>query len=99
MDSTTAKGNLFEDEVYTLLEKLLSDDELYVNAKRSSIYRKKRYFSESRKSNIIVDISIESSIAGAEDYSKLTIVECKDTKRAVSVDDIEEFDSKIRQIG
>ena len=35
----------------------------------------------------------------AEQYSHLTIFECKDLNKNVSVDDIEEFESKLRQVG
>ena len=46
----------------------------------------------------LTDTSIETSIPGADDYSLLTIVECKDYSHRVPVDDIEEFHSKIQQI-
>jgi hypothetical protein len=49
-------------------------------------------------SEIITDISIETRIANADNYSLLTVIECKDYKGTVPVNDIEEFCSKVEQI-
>lgn len=97
--NTTLKGDIFEERVYNFIKELLDNDEYYLNRNKSQIYKKKAYYSERRKSNIICDISIESYIGNADEYSNLNIIECKHLNKNVTPDDIEEFDSKIRQIG
>ncbi|MFA6199881.1 MAG: ImmA/IrrE family metallo-endopeptidase [Bacteroidales bacterium] len=96
--SSTEKGNELEKQVYDLLKRMLDNDSLFVNGKKSKIFWKKEYFSDKRKGNIIFDVTIETFLNGADKYSVLTIIECKNLKRRVSVDDIEEFNSKISQI-
>lgn len=97
--NTTLKGDIFEKRVFDLLKELLENDEFYLSRKHSEIFSKKGYPSERRKSDIIFDITIESYIPNAEKYSHLTVFECKDLNKNVSVDDIEEFESKLRQVG
>jgi Zn-dependent peptidase ImmA (M78 family) len=64
----------------------------------STIYQKKGYYSEDRQNNIIVDISIETFIKDAINYSMLTVIECKNYKKLMPIDDIEEFKAKLDQI-
>lgn len=97
--NTTKKGNTFENQIFETIRDLLNDGSLYVNAKTSKIFTKKAYFSKDRNSEIITDISIETFIDKSERYSLLTIIECKDLSKPVPVDDLEEFDSKLRQLG
>jgi hypothetical protein len=97
--SSVEKGNTFEIRVFSILSQLLIDDKLFVSGKRSKIFQKKGYYSEARKKNIITDISIETYIDDADRWSLLTIIECKDYNISVPVNDIEEFKSKLDQIG
>lgn len=97
--STTKKGDNFEKKVFDLFSELLDCGDFYLNSKTSKIFQKKGYYSEARKKEIIVDISIESYIGDATHYSALTIIECKSYSKSVPVDDIEEFSSKLNQIG
>ena len=97
--SSTEKGNTFESQVYEAINGLLVTDNWYVPGKRSEIFQKKGYYSKDREKDIITDISIETFLEKAEKYSVLTIIECKNLNGPVPVDDIEEFDSKLRQIG
>lgn len=99
MASSTQKGDSFEKSVYDVFKLLLENDEFYVPGKRSKIFRKKKYYSEARKSDIKFDVTIETYLNNSDKYSLLTIIECKNLNRPVSVDDVEEFDSKISQIG
>jgi len=96
--NTTLIGNNFENRVFKLIKELLEKDEFTVPGKRSKIFQKKSYHSEKRKSNIITDISIETFLPGATEYSILNIIECKYLNHNVVIDDIEEFDSKLSQI-
>ncbi|MFY7938794.1 MAG: ImmA/IrrE family metallo-endopeptidase [Flavobacterium sp.] len=97
--NTTKKGNDFEDKVFAIINDLLKKDEFTVHGKRSVIYQKKPYFSENRKSEIVTDISIETFLPKASHYSLLHVIECKYLNKNVAIDDIEEFDSKLTQIG
>jgi hypothetical protein len=96
--STIKKGNAFEDKVFRYIIDELSNDRLHVPGKRSKAYQKKGYFSKDRQSEIITDISIETFLPDAPEYSLLTVIECKDYNSAIPVDDIEEFHSKVQQI-
>jgi hypothetical protein len=96
--NTVKKGNIFEDKVFKDITTELSNDRLHVSGKRSKIYQKKGYFSRDRGSEIITDISIETFLPDASDYSLLTVFECKDYNSKVPVSDIEEFHSKVQQI-
>ncbi|MGV3632536.1 MAG: ImmA/IrrE family metallo-endopeptidase [Bacteroidota bacterium] len=97
--NTTLKGDIFEKKVFDLIENLLNNEEYYLSGKNSKIFAKKPYYSKTRESNIIFDIAIESYMPGATEYSMLNIIECKNLNKNVTVDDIEEFDSKLEQIG
>ncbi|MDR1181720.1 MAG: ImmA/IrrE family metallo-endopeptidase [Bacteroidales bacterium] len=97
--STTTKGTNFENAVFELVEKLVKKGDFFVPNKCSIVYKKKKYYSDKRKSDIIFDITIETKIANAPKYSTLTIIECKNLNRPISIDDIEEFSSKINQVG
>lgn len=97
--NTKRKGDKLEDKVYYLLKELLNNDEYYLNRKQSQVFKKKEYYSESRKSNIELDVTIESYLPNAEKYSTLHVFECKNLNKNVTPDDIEEFDSKLNQIG
>jgi len=98
--STVEKGDSFEKQVYDLFQKLLINEDLYISGKKSRIFWGKSYYSDKRKGNITVDISIETYLKDADNYSILTIIECKNySKKGVPIDDIEEFDSKLNQIG
>lgn len=97
--NTTLKGDIFEKRVFDLINDLLMNEEYFLSGKNSKIFTKKKYYSEQRKDYIICDISIESYLPNSTDYSFLNILECKHLNKNVGVDDIEEFDSKLTQIG
>jgi Zn-dependent peptidase ImmA (M78 family) len=96
--STTKKGDALEEQTFNLLKLLLNNDEFYVPGKRSQVFLKKKYFGEKRKGDIIFDVSIETTLPGAESYSILTLVECKNCGRPIEVGDLHEFDSKISEV-
>ena len=97
--NTTLKGDIFEKQVFGLISNLLNNEEYYLSGKNSKIFAKKGYYSQTRESNIIFDITIESYMKGAEQYSMLNVIECKNLNKNVTVDDIEELDSKLEQVG
>lgn len=98
MSNTSKIGNKLEEKVYRLLEDELNNNRLFFNPIHCKMYRKKGYFSKDRKSNIIVDISMEVFLPGAKEYSFLIIIECKNYSHSVPVDDVEEFFTKLQQI-
>lgn len=96
--NTVKKGDAFEEEVYNLLKNYINSGNFWLNPKFCKFHRKKKYYSKKRDGYIIVDISIECFLEGKEDYSQLIVIECKDYKSKIPVDDIEEFESKLHQI-
>jgi len=96
--TTIQKGNQLEDRVYQLLENLIEQEEFYGNSKFCQLYKKKAYYSKDRDSDIITDVSIEVVLPNATKYTQLYIFECKNYGDTVSVDNIEEFSSKLSQI-
>ncbi|BBD45219.1 Hypothetical protein PEIBARAKI_5212 [Petrimonas sp. IBARAKI] len=97
--STTEKGDSFEKKVFNIIKDLLENDEFYVSGKNSKIFWKKKYPSSKTETDIEVDISIETYQKGAEKYSLLTIIECKDYKSSIPVNDIRELGSVLNEIG
>ncbi len=98
-NNTTSKGNKLEKQVYELIKILLEKEEFFVAGKKSKVFWKKGYYSQAKKKEIVVDISIETYLKNSQKYSLLTIIECKNYEHLVPVDDVEEFDSKLSQIG
>jgi len=99
LESSTNKGTELENRVFDLVSKMLNADNFFVPKKTSAIFKKKGYYSVKRGKNIVFDVTIETTLPGADKYSVLTIIECKNLNRSVTVDDIEELGSKINQIG
>lgn len=99
MESSTEKGTKLENQVFDLVSRLLKEDDFIVPKKTSKIFKKKAYYSLKRDKDIIFDITIETTLPNADKYSILTIIECKNLNKKVTVDDIEEFGSKINQVG
>jgi hypothetical protein len=96
--NTLKKGNTFENKVFRYIIAELSNDRLHVPGNRSKAFQKKGYFSKDRQAEIIIDISIETFLPDATNYSLLTVIECKDYNSAIPVNDLEEFHSKVQQI-
>src|SRR5215813_58460 len=96
--NTTAKGNAFEDQVYAAIKQELNAERLGLLPASCAMFQRKGYFSKDRNSEMVVDISIEVTQPGADTYSFLWICECKDYGGSIPVDDVEEFNDKLRQI-
>ena len=98
--NTTLIGNNFEDKVFDIISSKLSNGELFLNGKLSKPFKKKAYYSKDREKNIITDVSIETTLPDADNFSILTVFECKNygINHTVPIDDIEEFVSKLSQI-
>jgi len=96
--SSTEKGNRFEKRVYKVFANELTNNRLYFDPKLCKIKKKSKYFSKDRDKDIIVDISIEAFLPNITSWSQLLVIECKNYKKLVPVDDVEEFYSKLMQI-
>lgn len=96
--NTIQKGDAFEEEVFQTLQQLLLNNELAWQSESCEIFHKKSYYSDARKSDIIIDISIEIRHPGTSDICQYVFVECKDYTGNIPVNDLEEFDSKVEQI-
>ncbi|MDA8519866.1 ImmA/IrrE family metallo-endopeptidase [Acidovorax sp. NCPPB 4044] len=97
--NTTEKGDALEIAVFNLFEAQIETDRFFARKDCCRIFRRKGYYSEKRKANIIFDISIEISFPGAPNYSMLILIECKNYAKTVPVDDVEEFFAKVEQAG
>lgn len=97
-DSSTRKGDVLESKIFELLTSEIESDRFWAKRECCKIYWKKGYYSKDRGSNIIFDISIEVFLPGSETYSLLVLIECKNYKHPVKVDDAEEFFTKVQQV-
>jgi Zn-dependent peptidase ImmA (M78 family) len=95
--NTIAKGNAFEDRVFTKFKELLETGELSFDSKYCHVYQKKSYKGKSG-SNIVFDISIEVFMPNATKYCLLLTIECKDYNSAIQVDKLRDFSSRIEDV-
>lgn len=92
-------GESLELQTKRVLEDQLAAGELGLSGDSAVVLHRKPYYSRDRGGNITFDVAIEVSRLGATEPYFVWIWECKDLARAVSVDDVEEFASKLQQIG
>lgn len=93
------QGKSFELEVKELLEQELRQNKLGLSPKDTKVYHRKAYYSQDRGGSIKTDVSLEVTRPGANDPFLIWVWECKDYTHSVPVDDIEEFHSKLEQVG
>ena len=97
--NTVKKGDEFEEKCHYLLFKAIDNYDLSVVPSHCKVYKKKKYYSEKRKEDIIFDLTIEVQSPNSIRPTFLFIVECKDySSKSIPVDDLEEFDTKIEGI-
>lgn len=96
--SSTQKGDIFEQKCYDVLNTALQSGELGLIPENCNIFRKKKYYSSLRESEIIFDLSIEVILQGSKKPTLVYIVECKDLNHNIPVDDVEEFQAKLSGI-
>lgn len=96
--SSSKKGEAFEDKMFQLFKHELESGGLGWSPSWGKIYKRKGYFSAARKKDIIFDIAIEFTRPGATESTVVFIIECKDYKGPVPVDDVEEFSGKLAQL-
>lgn len=95
---STEKGEIFEARVYDILLLALAQDKLFIPAHRSLLFKKQPYFSKDREKDIIFDLAIETYREGGMSPNLITLIECKDLGRAISIDDVQELYSKKEQV-
>lgn len=96
--NTTEIGDKFESKSLDIIKKVVEEEQLGHLADHLKIYQKKGYYSNIRKKNIKFDLTIEVWPPGANRYVLIYIIECKDYKKRVPVNKIEDFHDKIRQV-
>lgn len=77
---------------------MIEKGDFWAKKENCRVFKKKGYFSKDRRKPIVVDVSIEISLPGAQEYSVLVAIECKNLSSSVPVDDVEEFSAKLQQI-
>lgn len=97
-------GKEFEKIVFGKVEKLVEDNEFLVTYLNICVREKPKYFSKARNAEIEFDVSVEKFLENPKLHkdlkpSLIIVIECKDYKNPVSVDDVEEFHAKLEQIG
>ena len=92
-------GEALEQEVKELLEDHIKQGDLGVNAQLVKVFLHKGYWSRVRGKPITMDVSLELYRRGAGEPYLVWIWECKDYHDRVPVDDVEEFHTKLEQIG
>ncbi|CAA0247524.1 ImmA/IrrE family metallo-endopeptidase [Acinetobacter baumannii] len=97
--NTKKKGDAFENFVFDYFSILLRKGYLGINPNQAKIYKQKKYYSKDREGYIIFDVAIEVSFFEQEDPFLVILIECKDYGKKVPVDDIEEFSTKVSQVG
>ena len=93
------KGKALELQVKEMLEAELVQGRLGILPSAAKVYHRKSYYSSERKSTIEIDVSLELFRPDADESYFVWAWECKDYQNSVPVDDIEEFHSKLEQIG
>jgi hypothetical protein len=97
--STTRVGDELEKRIFGLLQAEIDADRLFFRKQDCKVFAKKGYYSRDRRSNIVFDISVEAYLPGADKYSMLVLVECKNYTHPIPVADVEKFFSKLQQVG
>lgn len=92
-------GEALEIQVRRMLELELHEYKLGLAPGDAQIFHRKAYFSKDRGSDIVFDVVIEVHRPGASEPWLVWVWECKDEGRPVAVDEVEEFSSKLQQIG
>ena len=94
-------GKAFENTVYQLTKRLVEEGSFLVSQPNAVVEKGKKYYSRDREAYIQTDVSIEKYFSTQDEISPglIIIIECKDYKDKVTIDDVEEFHAKLQQIG
>ncbi|TKJ34093.1 MAG: hypothetical protein CEE38_18685 [Planctomycetes bacterium B3_Pla] len=89
----------FELNVYHSVQNALAKGNLGLLQDSCKVFHRKRYYSKDRGRSLTTDVSVEIYVAKANIPCILWIWECKKYRRAIPVDDVEEFHAKLEQLG
>lgn len=96
-------GNNFQIMVYNKMKSMVDKQQFIIGNPYAYVHYKKKYYSRDRDDFIEADVSVEKYLRDPfsdEIPPSLTvIIECKDYKGYISVNELEEFHSKMQQIG
>lgn len=96
--NTTLKGGLLEQAVFDYFTKQITEQRLPWSSEFCKVFRQKGYYSRDREGDIKFDVSIEFYLPEATEYSMVWLIECKNYSASVSVDNVEEFFTKVQQV-
>ncbi len=93
-------GKRLEKKVFANLRRLLNSGRLPLNPQNCEVHHQKKYFSKDRNANVQFDVSLEIFQNAPNDAPiSIWFFECKDYGGAVGVEDVEEFHTKLQQVG
>jgi hypothetical protein len=92
-------GKDLEVKVYETLKHVISEGKFGISEELSKVYINKGYYSKQREQDIIVDVSVELFLPGSDKPSIIWVWECKDHSKNIPVGVLEEFHTKLQQIG
>ena len=96
--STVLKGNLFEEKAYDIIIAALNEGQLGFLPGICKPRRKPRYYGHDRKDYVNFDLSIEVWPTGADRYSHLCLIECKDYSHPINVKELIKFVGDINSV-
>ena len=96
--NTVEKGDEFEEISFNIIEEVLHNKDLGIIPEQCEVFKKKKYYSSERKSDIIFDLSIEVRPSESEKPVLIYLIECKDYSHKIPVNEVEEFHRKASQI-
>ncbi|EPL0699515.1 ImmA/IrrE family metallo-endopeptidase, partial [Acinetobacter baumannii] len=96
---TKKKGDIFENFVFNYVSALIQKGYMGLNPSHTKIYKQKKYYSKDREDYIIFDVAIEVFLFDQKEPYLVILIECKNYEKNVPVDDIEEFSTKVSQVG
>lgn len=97
--NTKEKGDAFENFVFNYFSYLIQSGYLGFHPNQTRIYKQHKYYSKDRESYITFDIAIEVFLLDQDEPYIIMLIECKNYSKNIPVDDIEEFSTKVSQVG
>lgn len=95
---TNRKGDAFEKRTHDYFAAEIAADRFFAKKECCRLFWKKGYYSKDRNSNIIFDVAIEFYLPGADEFSTVLLIECKDYSSPIPVEAVEEFFTKVQQV-
>ena len=92
-------GESLELQIKLLLDNQIETGEMGLDPENARVFHKKAYYSKDRGKDIVFDVVIEITRPGEITPWVIWVWECKDSSRSVEVGEVEEFASKLQQIG